>query len=192
MPAPLTREEAQKIFKAMAAKGDEIAFRYLAEGCQCRAQLMIEHLQALGIEPGRAWALAVDRALAFPKPDNPRQSFKWHNHVAPTVAVTNADFGILVIDPSTQSSAVSLTAWAAAMNATSIEVLDRGLSQADILSRQTARVLRGERLDAVLFHLSLGEPPIPELGGSGFCIGPDPAAGASTFARAEMRRLLRK
>ena len=44
MTAPLTRGEAEKVFAAMAAKGDEIAFDNLAEGCECRAQLMIEHM----------------------------------------------------------------------------------------------------------------------------------------------------
>jgi hypothetical protein len=192
MSAPLTREEAQKVFEAMAAKGDEIAFANLAEGCECRAQLMIEHIQAMGIEPGRAWALAVDRALAFPNPANRRQAFKWRNHVAPTVAVVGVEHGVLVIDPSTQIGPVTLGEWAGSMRARVFEVSSRGLSQAEILSRQSARALRGEGLDAVLFCLPLGDPPVPERGGSGFRIGPDPRTGPSAFARAEMGRLLGK
>jgi len=39
------------------------------------------------------------------------------------------------------------------------------------MGRQTALTLRGQRLDTVLFGLRLGEPPIPELGGSGFASG---------------------
>ena len=42
MDQPLTQEQAQAVFEAMAALGDRIAFRWLAEGCECRAQLMIE------------------------------------------------------------------------------------------------------------------------------------------------------
>jgi hypothetical protein len=38
----------------MAAQGDRIAFRYLLEGCECRSQLMIEFVEGMGIEPGRA------------------------------------------------------------------------------------------------------------------------------------------
>jgi hypothetical protein len=191
MAVPLAREEAQNLFEAMAAKRDEIAFDNLAEGCECRAQLMIEHFLAMGIDPGRAWALAVDRPLAFPNPANPRQTFKWHNHTAPTVCVESVEHGVLVIDPSTQTSPVTAVEWMASMRARAIEVSNRGMSQTGVLQMQSARALRGEGLDAVLFLLELGEPPIPERGGSGFRIGPDPPAGPSTFARTEMRRLLR-
>jgi len=63
-PRPLTDREAQEVFDAVAAREDEIAFRYLREGCECRAQLMIEYMVQRGIDPGRAWALAVGRDLA--------------------------------------------------------------------------------------------------------------------------------
>jgi hypothetical protein len=96
------------------------------------------------------------------------------------------------MDPSTQTEPVLLRQWAASMRATVIEVSHRGLSQAEILNTQTVRALRGQGLDAMIFSLRLGEPPIPELGGSGFCVGPDPADGPSAFARSEMRRLLGK
>jgi hypothetical protein len=192
MTAPLTREEAEQVFAAMAAKGDEIAFGILAEGCECRAQLMIEFIQAMGIEPGRAWAVAVDRLLAFTNPDNPRQSFKWRNHVAPTVAVEGVEHGSLVIDPSTQTGPVTLAEWAASFKARAIEVSYEALSQAEILDRQRAWALRGQGLDAVIFSLGLGQPPVPECGGSGFRIDPDPPAGPGAFPRAQMRRLLRK
>ncbi len=46
---PLTQNEAQDAFAAIAAMGDRIAFSYLLEGCECRAQLMIEELVARGI-----------------------------------------------------------------------------------------------------------------------------------------------
>jgi len=190
MLSPLSRDDAQEIFDAVAAKGDEIAFHILAEGCECRAQLMIEHMQTQGIEPGRVWVLAVDRPLAFPNPRKTRQFFKWHNHVAPTVSVEGVEHGVLVIDPSTQAGPVAPRDWAASMSARAILVASQGLSQTQILSEQAARALRGEDLDAVLFILKLGEPPIPERGGSGFRIGPDPAVGPSAFARSEMHRLL--
>ena len=57
MSEPITQDEAQKVFAAMAAKGDEIAFHILAEGCECRAQLMIENILTMGISPGRAWGV---------------------------------------------------------------------------------------------------------------------------------------
>jgi hypothetical protein len=120
---PLTPEEAQQVFVALAARRDEIAFGYLAEGCVCRAQLMIEYMQAMGLVPGRVWAVSVGRPLAFPNPSNPRQTFKWRNHIAPTVSVVGVEQGVLVIDPSTQPKAVPVAEWAAAMRARAIEVL---------------------------------------------------------------------
>jgi hypothetical protein len=35
MKQPLTPEQAQAAFDAMAAKGNEIAFEYLVQGCEC-------------------------------------------------------------------------------------------------------------------------------------------------------------
>jgi hypothetical protein len=178
------------LFAALAAKGDEIAFRYLFEGCECRAQFMIEYLEAMGINPGRAWAVAVGRDLAFPHPTQPRATIKWRNHTAPTVALEGTECSVLVIDPATQTGPVTLRQWAASMRATSIEVSQVPLSQAEILAQQTARALRGEDFDAVLFSLARGQAPIPEVGGSGFRLAPDPPEGVSAFAHAEMRRLL--
>jgi hypothetical protein len=70
-----------------------------------------------------------------------------------------------------------------------IEVSTGGLAQADILDRQTARALRGEELDAVIFNLPLGVAPIPEMGGTGFRIGTDPPDGPGAFARKELQRI---
>lgn len=185
LPPPFT-----DIFAALAAKGDEIAFRYLFEGCECRAQLMIEYLEVMGISPGRAWAAAVGRDLAFPHPTQPRATIKWRNHTAPTVPLEGIEHGVLVIDPATQTGPVTLKEWAASMRARSIEVSQVPLTQAEILARQTARALRGEDFDAVIFNLARGQAPIPEVGGSGFRLAPDPAEGVSAFAHAEIRRLL--
>src|SRR5262245_269328 len=184
----LSPEDAQRVFDLLAAKGDEIAFRWLKEGCECRAQLMIEHMQALGIVPGRAWAMSVGRPLSFATGPGPRDRFQWYNHVAPVVQAPGGEFGAWVIDPSlTRAGPLTLSAWASAMRARAIEVSDRPLSQAEILGRQAARALRGQDLDAVVFILELGQPPIPEAGGSGFMIGPDPDEGDSAYARMRMK-----
>jgi hypothetical protein len=189
----LTPQEAQKVFEAMAGKGGEIAFRWLAEGCECRAQLMIEHMEVMGIDPGRAWALSVGRRLVVPHPTLTGKSIKWTNHVAPTVAVTGAEHGVLVIDPSLSSTGpMPISEWARAMQARSIEVSDVPLSQEGVLRRQSARALQGQDLDAVIFTLERGKAPIPEVGGSGFRLAADPAEGPSAFARSEMVKLLEK
>jgi hypothetical protein len=149
---------------------------------------MIEYIQALGFQPGRAWAVYVGRLLTVPHPYNPGEFYKWKNHVAPTVSVQGMEYGVLVIDPSlSRTGPLTLTEWAAAMRARSIEVSNVGLSQAEILSRQTARALQGRDLDALVFSLKLGEPPIAEAGGTGFRIDRDPPEGVSTFARKQMK-----
>jgi hypothetical protein len=179
--------DAQEIFAAMAALGDEIAFRWLREGCECRAQLMIERMLTMGLQPGRAWAVAVGRDLSFPQPNNPGHYYRWRNHVAPTVQAGGVEHGVLVIDPSLSlTGPLTLNQWAETLRVRSIEVSDVGLSQAEILSRQTARALKGEDLDAVVFNLRLGEPPILDVGGSGFWIDPDPPQGVSVYARLQM------
>jgi hypothetical protein len=191
-PRLLTVVEAQSVFEAMATKGDKIAFRYLHEGCESRAQLMIEYMEAMGINPGRAWAIYVSRKLSIPDPMNPRQPIAWNNHVAPTIAVEGAPHGVLVIDPSLSKTGPStLQEWAGAMRTRSIEVSEIPLTQAQILDRQTARVLAGGvPLDAIVFALERDRAPLPDVGGSGFRIAADPPQGVSKFAHEEMQRLL--
>jgi hypothetical protein len=180
---PLTDAEAQQVFAGLTTKGNEIAFGYLHEGCECRAQLMIEHMDAMGIDPGRVWAVSVGKPLAVENPTNPKTTIKWANHTAPTVAVAGAEHGVVVIDPSlSRAGPVTISQWALAMRAHSIEVSEIPLSQAEILNRQTTCALAGRDLDAVIFSLPRGRAPIPERGGSGFVIGPDPREGISTYA----------
>jgi hypothetical protein len=180
----LTAERAQSLFDALAAREDEIAFRWLVQGCECRAQLMIEWLLSQGVPCGRVWALSVGRLLAVPNPASPRQSYKWRNHVAPSVPVPGAPHELLLLDPSlSRTGPLDLVTWAAIMKAVDIEIVTTGLSQEEILKRQTERALRGLGLDAVLFCLALGQPPILELGGSGYRIGADPDEGPTVHAR---------
>src|SRR5207302_754182 len=120
---PLTDVEAQQVFATMAAKREEIAFAYLWEGCECRAQLMIEPMVALGINPGRAWAISVGKQLAVENPARPNTTIKWGNHTAPTVAVEDVEHGVVFIDPAlSQTGPLTIVQWAGAMRARSIEV----------------------------------------------------------------------
>jgi hypothetical protein len=77
-----------------------------------------------------------------------------------------------------------------AMSVRSAHVIDTGLSEAEVLTIQRDYVLHGHELDAVVFNLRLGQPPLTNLGGSGFHIGPDPAVGVSIFAREQMQEFL--
>jgi hypothetical protein len=191
-PRPLTAAEAQEVFEAMAARGDQIAFQYVRAGCESRAQLMIEYMEQMGIDPGRAWVLSVGRDLVIPDPLQPRGTITWNNHVSPTVAVEGVAHGILVIDPSlSKTEPMTLLDWAAAMRARSIEVSEVPLTQAQILELQSARVTGGGRpLDAILFSLERGTAPLPDVGGSGFRIGADPPEGVSEFAHQQQRKYL--
>jgi hypothetical protein len=152
---------------------------------------MVELLQAAKLECGRAWALSVGRSLVVPNPANTRQSFKWHNHVAPTLRVPGADHGVLVIDPAlSPGGPIDLSGWAGMMKARSIEIVTAGLNQEEILRRQAEGALQGRELDAIVFSLRFDEPPIPELGGSGYRIGPGPSEGAGQHARSMMQTYL--
>ena len=77
------------------------------------------------------------------------------------------------------------------MRARSLEVSETPLTQAQILALQTARVTGGgPPLDAILFSLERGKAPLPDVGGSGFCIGIDPLEGVSVFARQQQQKYL--
>jgi hypothetical protein len=193
MQRSLTVEEARQAFLAVAALGDEIAFRWLLEGCECRAQLMIEHLQGQGLIPGRAWAISVSRWLTVAHPEHPGEFYKWNSHVAPTLAVERVEHGLLVIDPSlSPTGPLTVTAWAETMRARSIEVSRTGLAEAEILNLQGSRTLEGKTLDAVVFLLAVGEPPVRNRGGTGLLIGPDPPEGIGAYARRMMAGYLAK
>jgi hypothetical protein len=187
---PLTPEQAQDIFDKMASRGDEIAFLWLAEGCESRAQVMIEQMQGMGLDVGRAWAATVSKPLVGRNPDNPREGYPWRNHVAPTVSVAGIEHGVLVIDPSlSRTGPLTLPEWAKIMGVKNYEISTSGMSEVELQARHVALGNRGG-LDAMLFNLKLTEPPIPEAGGSGFMIGPDPAVDLSDFAREEMKGFL--
>jgi hypothetical protein len=81
---------------------------------------------------------------------------------------------------------MTLSEWAAAMRARSIEISEVPLSQTEILNRQATRALARQDLDAVIFSLARGLAPIPERGGSGFVLGSDPSEGVSAYSHRKM------
>jgi hypothetical protein len=191
-PRPLSAAEAQEVFESMAARGNQIAFRYVRAGCESRAQLMIEHMEQMGIDPGRAWGLSVGRELVIAVPLYPRGKLTWNNHVAPAVAVAGVPHGVLVIDPALSTTGpMTLPEWASAMRARSIKISEKPLTQAQIMDLQTRRVTGGgQPLDAILFSLARSEAPLPNVGGSGFRIGADPPEGVSVFAHQQQQKYL--
>jgi hypothetical protein len=189
---PLTQAEAEAVFAAMAAKGDKIPFGYLREGCEVRSQLMIEEMVAMGIDPGRAWAMvAPGKAMSVPNPVNPRQPHRWLNHTAPTVALDGTRQGIRVIDPSVPGVKGPLTidAWAAAIKLTPFEMPARPLTQAEMLSIFAERTAKGQDLKGFVLVVERGVSPVADVPGSGFRIAADPPQGVSAFVQSETQRL---
>ena len=83
----------------------------------------------------------------------------WHYHVAPAVRVRGADGSVhdMVLDPSLFDRPATVEEWRAAQHDTPE-------------TKDTAP----------------GEPPLPDLGGSGYWPGPDPLEGPDVHARETM------
>lgn len=193
-PRPLTQTETEELFASMAGMGDTIAFQYLKEGCECRSQLMIEEMMALGIDPGRAWAMTVPgKALSVPNPLNPKQPIRWQNHTAPVVALDATPQGIRVIDPSLPgvTGPITVPEWAAAMKLHTFETPSEPLSQAEMLNLFAERTIKGQNLQGFVYVVGRGVSPVSDIRGSGFRLDIDPPQGASAFARERMRDYLK-
>jgi hypothetical protein len=192
---PLTQAEAEAVFAAMASKGDKIPFRYLQEGCEVRSQLLIEEMVAMGIDPGRAWALAVPgKALSVPDPFNPRKPIRWGNHTAPTVAIAASLQGIRVIDPSLPGvkGPLTLAEWTAAIKLTAWEMPAKPLSQAEMLNVLAQCTMKGQALEGFVYVVERGVSPVSDVPGSGFRIAADPPEGIPAFVQKEVQRLLKE
>jgi hypothetical protein len=192
---PLTHVEAEAVFATMTAKGDKIPFRYIQEGCEVRSQLMIEEMVALGIDPGRAWALAVPgKTLSVQDPFNPGQPLRWGNHTAPTVAISATPQGIRVIDPSLPGvqGPLTIAEWAAVIKLTAWEMPAKPLSQAEMLNRFAQCTMKGQSLEGFVYVLARGVSPVSDVAGSGFRIGADPPEGIRAFVSKEVQRLFKE
>lgn len=189
---PLTQAEAEAVFAAMAARGDKIPFGYLREGCEVRSQLMIDEMVAMGIDPGRAWAMvAPGKAMSVPNTLNPRQPHRWLNHAAPTVALDGTPQGIRVIDPSLPGVKGPLTIdeWAAAIKLTPFELPAKPLTQAEMLNIFAERTVKGQNLKGFVVVVERGVSPVADVPGSGFRIAADPPEGVPAFVQTEAQRL---
>jgi hypothetical protein len=127
---PLTVEEA---YARLAALGRDpspqpVAYHCLEDGCHGRAQLMIDHLRQLGVDPSqirRTWAFA-ERAFdparpRMPPTDETGSAFRdyagvvieWDYHVAPAVFAEALDHTtiLVVLDPSLLGNPAGTDAW---------------------------------------------------------------------------------
>jgi len=192
---PLTQAEAVAVFAALAAKGDKIPWGYIKEGCEVRSQLMIDEMVAMGIDPGRAWALAAPgKALSVTNPLNPRQPIRWGNHTAPTVAIDATRRGVRVIDPSLPGVKGPLTIeeWAAAIGLTAWEMFSKPLPQAEMLNLVAQYAMKGQDLQGFVYVVARGVSPVSDIPGSGFRIAADPPEGVPAFVNKEVQRLFKE
>jgi hypothetical protein len=189
---PLTQSETEVVFAALAAKGDKIPFLYINEGCEVRTQLMIDEMVSMGIDPGRAWALAVPgKSLGVPNPLNLKQPIRWGNHTAPTVAIADTPQGIRVIDPALPGvkGPLLIEKWAATINLIAYEMAGKPLSQAEMLNIFVEHTMKGQNLQGFVFVTERGVSPVSDIPGSGFRLAADPPEGIPAFVNKEVQRL---
>jgi len=165
-PGAITMEAATILFNNMALQND-IAFKYPAEGCYARAHLMVQRLQDLGASPSKVWTFASSRndLLWVDTPNHPDGKVKWGYHVAPTIPVQQEDGTVkdMVVDPSLFDHPVTVEEW-----------------------RET------QHDNPKVVKTKIGEPPIPENGGSGYWPSEDPPKGTDADARKTMENFKSK
>ncbi len=110
---PLSAAEASALFAQMAGQQD-IAFRYVIDGCYARTHLMMRRMQARGIQARKVWsfARAPQELIHIKTPLVRGGHVDWDYHVAPVVAVrySNGVFN-MVIDPSLFKAPVTVDDW---------------------------------------------------------------------------------
>ena len=101
-----------------------VPYHYPVDGCYARAQMMAQMLTRAGIASERVFAtstvpggLHIPNQFSEDQPGGAPPETTWWYHVAPIVRVKTAAGAIeeTVIDPSTQSGPVPISAWLAAM-----------------------------------------------------------------------------
>jgi hypothetical protein len=127
---------AEQVFARMAALGhpgsvDPITFHCPQGACQARAQVMVEHLQQMGLSPRKAWAMSEALGLQQPLTGYPAQALRpvneqgtpllneqgkvtlWSFHVAPAVEAETlgGERQMMVLDPSLSRGPLRLEAW---------------------------------------------------------------------------------
>jgi hypothetical protein len=100
----VTPDQADEIFQEVAAMKD-IPYRYVADGCYARAEIIAERLAKEGIIVDKVWA--EDGIL------KPNSDLEWNYHVAPVIWVheKNGTYDRKVLDPSLEDHPVAVNEW---------------------------------------------------------------------------------
>lgn len=149
-------EEAAAILADFAA-AEDLALRFPADGCYARTHLMVRRLLDRGLVPSKVWAFAAGSAdlLWTETSDHPDGRVQWQYHVAPVVLVRGPGGAQeMVMDPILFNRPVAIDEWRIALHDT-----------------------------PTLVRTTIGKPPLPALGGSGYWPGPDPLEGVDAHAR---------
>lgn len=115
--AALTISEVLAFFDEIA-DDPQMAFNYMNEGCQARAQLMGKRAQEKNIpDIKRAWAFGVGKSLKVTMPNG--RTHGWPHHVALAVPVKLDDDKIedFVFDPGIFDGPVNVAEWGETMGA---------------------------------------------------------------------------
>lgn len=159
-PVPVDAERAAALLAEFAASA-ELALRFPADGCYARTHVMVQRLLHRALTPSKVWAFAASDTdlLWIESPGHSNRRVEWLYHVAPALPVRNADGDSqeMVLDPVLFDRPVSIEEWLSALHDTPTSV-------------QTA----------------IGEPPLPERGGSGYWPSSDPLEGPDVHASATL------
>jgi uncharacterized Zn-binding protein involved in type VI secretion len=162
---PLSPDLADAVFTAMTQQSD-IAFKYPTDGCYARAHLMAQRMELMGLTPKKVWSFASDYAdpLWVNTPNHPAGKVSWGYHVAPTIPIRGTDGKVqdMVVDPSMFNQPATIDEWRNAQH-------DK----------------------PTIIQTKLGEPPIPQNGGSGYWPSQDPIEGKDKHAYKTMKKYKR-
>jgi len=156
-PGAIEPDQATAIFAEFAAAGD-LALQFPADGCYTRTHVMVHRLVDRGLAPSKVWAFAASATdlLWTETPDHSDGRAQWLYHVAPVLVVRSPDGDAqkMVFDPILFDRPVPVDEWRSALHDT-----------------------------PTLVRTTLGEPPLPAHGGSGYWPAPDPLEGPDVHAR---------
>ena len=156
-PDAIEPDQATAILAELALAGD-LALQFPADGCYARTHVMVQRLVDRGLVPSKVWAFAASTTdlLWTETPDHADGRAQWWYHVAPVVVVRRlvGDAQEMVLDLILFTRPVPVEEWLSALHDT-----------------------------PTLVRTTLGEPPLPAHGGSGYWPAPDPLEGPDAHAR---------
>jgi hypothetical protein len=110
----ISEADAQTLH-ALMASDSTVTFKYLKDGCDARAEIMVHNLLERGVMPSKVWLFPPEgEHLEFQVSHGRRQTIRWKFHVAVAIVVRMTDGRVqkMVIDPSFYDRPVPVEEWA--------------------------------------------------------------------------------